>query len=60
MNWYRNASVRECLVDVSKMAVDLAIAFGIKASDPAPKNPFNLDRSTNYHQPKEDPTRDSQ
>lgn len=51
---YQNAIVRKWLLGVSEMAIDLAIAFGINASDPTQRNPFECDKSTYYHQPKED------
>ena len=59
MKWYQDASLRGCLLDMPELAVDIAIAFGIKASDPAQKKPFKCDKSTYYLQPKEDPTSDS-
>lgn len=60
MEWYQDPSAREFLLKVPEMAVDLAIAFGIKASDPAQKRPFKCDKSTYYHQLKEDSTGSSQ
>lgn len=59
MKWYQDAEVREWLLDVPELAVDLAIAFGIKASDPLQKKPFSNNKSTYYHQIKEDLTRNS-
>lgn len=60
MKWYQAASARELLHKVPDMAVDLAIAFGNKARDPAQKNPFKYDKSTYYHQHKEDSTKISE
>lgn len=59
MKWYQNDSVRKSLLEIPQMAVDIAIAFGIKASDPAKKSPFKYDKSKYYHQPKEYPTMES-
>ena len=57
LKWYQTDTVRKSLLDIPEMAVDIAIAFAIKANHPAKKKPFQYDKSTYYHQPKDDPTR---
>lgn len=59
MKRYQSACGRKALLNHPELAVDLAIAFGMKAQFPPPKNPFECNKSTYYHQPKEDPTSDS-
>lgn len=59
MKWYQNDSARKSLLEIPEMAVDIAIAFGIKASDPAKKTPFRYDKSKYYHQSKECPNVES-
>lgn len=59
MKWYQDADARESLLDAPELAVDLAIAFGIKASLLAQKDPFQCDKSTYYRQPEEVPKSDS-
>lgn len=46
MKWYQNYGVRKSLLEIPEMAVDIAIAFGINASDPAKKTPFKYNKSS--------------
>ena len=55
MKWYQGASVRESLLTAPEVAVDIAIAFGIKASLLPQKKPFQCNKSTYYRQPEEVP-----
>ncbi|MCJ1346387.1 hypothetical protein MMC31_004603 [Peltigera leucophlebia] len=59
MKWYQGTTVRGWLLNAPELAVDVAIAFGIKASSRDQKKPFQYDKSTYYRQPEEVPTSNS-